>query len=48
MAYSLSNVLIDALTEQSRRRLGALGTRISVPIRASLYKPVYYPDTYNF
>jgi CRP-like cAMP-binding protein len=48
MPYPLSNVLIDALPEQSRRRLVAQGSRISIPIRASLYEPGIPPRYVHF
>jgi CRP-like cAMP-binding protein len=38
LPYPLSNVLIDALPDENRRRLLAQGTRVSVPIRTSLYE----------
>jgi CRP-like cAMP-binding protein len=48
LAYPLSNVLIDALPEQSRRRLLAQGARVPVPIRTSLYEPGEPPQYVHF
>src|ERR1700691_808186 len=39
VVYPLSNVLVDALPEESRRKLLKQVTRINVPIRTSLYEP---------
>lgn len=38
LPYPLSNILIDALPDENRRRLLAQGTRVPVPIRTSLYE----------
>jgi CRP-like cAMP-binding protein len=39
VVYPLSNVLVDALPEESRRKLLKQVTRVNVPIRTSLYEP---------
>ena len=39
MAYPLSNVLMDALPEESRRRPQKQGIRVNVPTRTSLDEP---------
>jgi CRP-like cAMP-binding protein len=38
LPYPLSNILIDALPPENRRRLLAQGIRVAVPIRTSLYE----------
>jgi CRP-like cAMP-binding protein len=48
MPYPLSNILIDAMPEPSRRRLLAQGTRVAVPIRTSLYEPGNPPRYVHF
>jgi hypothetical protein len=39
VAYPLSNVLMDVLPEESRRRLQKQAIRVNVPVRTSLYEP---------
>jgi hypothetical protein len=39
VAYPLSNVLIDALPEDSRKRLLANLKRTPIPVRTSIYEP---------
>jgi CRP-like cAMP-binding protein len=39
VVYPLSNVLVDALPEESRRKLLKQVIRVNVPIRTSLYEP---------
>ncbi|MEA3006420.1 MAG: hypothetical protein QOI94_1689, partial [Acidobacteriaceae bacterium] len=48
MVYPLSNVLVDALPEESRRNLLKLVTRVNVPIRTSLYEPGDSPKFAHF
>ena len=48
MPYPLSNILIDALPEANRQRLLAQGTRVSVPIRTSLYERADPPRYVHF
>lgn len=48
MVYPLSNVLIDALPEESKRKLSSQLTRVNVPIRTSLYEPGDAPKFAHF
>jgi CRP-like cAMP-binding protein len=48
VVYPLSNVLIDALSDESRRKLLKQVTRVSVPIRTSLYEPGDPPKFAHF
>ena len=48
MVYPLSNVLVDALPEKSRRELLRQVTRVNVPIRTSLYEPGDPPKFAHF
>ena len=48
MAYPLSNILIDALPEDSGKRLLAHLKRISVPVRTSIYEPGDIPNYVHF
>ena len=48
MAYPLSNVLLDALPEESRRRLQKQAIRVNVPARTSLYEPGDPPPFAHF
>jgi CRP-like cAMP-binding protein len=48
VAYPLSNVLIDALPEESRRKLLQQVARVNVPIRTSLYEPGDPPKFAHF
>jgi CRP-like cAMP-binding protein len=48
VAYPLSNVLVDALPEESRRKLLKQVTRVNVPIRTSLYEPGDPPKFAHF
>jgi CRP-like cAMP-binding protein len=48
VAYPLSNILIDALPEASRRRLQKETTRVKVPTRTSLYEPGDRPKFAHF
>jgi CRP-like cAMP-binding protein len=48
VVYPLSNVLVDALPEESRRNLLKLVTRVNVPIRTSLYEPGDSPKFAHF
>jgi CRP-like cAMP-binding protein len=46
--YPLTNVLIDALPDESRRKLLKQVTRVNVPIRTSLYEPGDAPKFAHF
>jgi CRP-like cAMP-binding protein len=46
--YPLSNVLIDALPEESRRKLVKQMTRVNLPIGTSLYEPGDPPKFAHF
>lgn len=46
--YPLSNVLLDALPEVSRRKITAQLTRTSVPLRTSMYEPNESPKYAHF
>jgi CRP-like cAMP-binding protein len=46
--YSLSNVLMDALPEESRSKLLSQLSRVNVPIRTSLYEPGEPPKYAHF
>lgn len=48
MSYPLSNILIDAMPELSRRRLLVHGAPVPVPIRTSLYEPGEPPRYVHF
>jgi hypothetical protein len=48
VAYPLSNVLVDALPEESRRKLLKQVTRVNVPTRTSLYEPGDPPKFAHF
>jgi CRP-like cAMP-binding protein len=48
VVYPLSNVLVDALPEESRRKLLKQVTRVNVPIRTSLYEPGDQPKFAHF
>lgn len=48
MPYPLSNVLIDALPEESRRKLVKQMTRVNLPIGTSLYEPGDPPKFAHF
>ncbi len=48
MAYPLSNILIDALPEDSRKRLIRHLQRTPVPVRASIYEPGDTPKYVHF
>src|SRR5579859_1337208 len=48
VVYPLTNVLIDAMPEESRRKLLKQATRINVPIRTSLYEPGDSPQFAHF
>jgi CRP-like cAMP-binding protein len=48
VAYPLSNVLIDALPEESTRKLQKEATRVKVPSRTSLYEPGDRPKFAHF
>jgi CRP-like cAMP-binding protein len=48
VAYPLTNVLIDALPEESRRKLLKQVTRVNIPIRTSLYEPGDPPKFAHF
>ena len=48
MAYPLSNILIDALPEDSRKKLLSQLKRTSVPIRTSIYEPGDMPRYVHF
>jgi hypothetical protein len=48
LTYPLSNVLIDALPEETRRKLLKQVTRVNVPIRTSLYEPGDSPRFAHF
>ncbi len=48
MVYPLTNVLIDALPEESRRKLLKQLRRVNLPIRASLYEPGDPPKFAHF
>jgi CRP-like cAMP-binding protein len=48
VVYPLTNVLIDALPEESRRRLLKQVTRVNVPTRTSLYEPGDAPRFAHF
>jgi CRP-like cAMP-binding protein len=46
--YPLTNVLMDALPEESRLRLLKQATRVNVPVRTSLYEPGEIPKFAHF
>lgn len=48
MIYPLTNVLIDALPEENKRKLLKQVTRVNVPIRTSLYEPGDAPKFAHF
>lgn len=48
MVYPVSNVLIDALPEESKRKLLKQLTRVNVPIETSLYEPGDPPKFAHF
>jgi hypothetical protein len=48
VVYSLTNVLIDALPEESKRKLLKQVFRVNVPIRTSLYEPGDPPKFAHF
>src|ERR1700712_678959 len=48
MPYPLSNILIDALPEESRKRLMSQLKRTPVPVRTSLYEPGDVPKYVHF
>jgi CRP-like cAMP-binding protein len=48
VAYPLSNVLIDALPEESKRRLQKEATQVKVPAGTSLYEPGARPRFAHF
>jgi CRP-like cAMP-binding protein len=48
VAYPLTNVLIDALPEDSGRKLLKQVTRVNVPMRTSLYEPGDSPKFAHF
>jgi CRP-like cAMP-binding protein len=48
VVYPLSNVLVDALPEESRRKLLRQVTRVNVPLRTSLYEPRDPPKFAHF
>ena len=48
MVYPLSNVLVDALPEENRRKLLKQVTRVNVPTRTSLYEPGDPPKFAHF
>jgi CRP-like cAMP-binding protein len=48
LAYPVSNVLIDALPEESRRKLLKQVTRVNLPVRTPLYEPGSPPKFAHF
>jgi CRP-like cAMP-binding protein len=48
VVYPLTSVLIDALPEESRRKLLKQVTRVNIPFRASLYEPGNPPRFAHF
>ena len=48
MVYPLTNVLIDAMPEEARRKLFKQATRVNIPIRTSLYEPGDSPKFAHF
>jgi CRP-like cAMP-binding protein len=48
VAYPLTNVLIDALPEESGRKLLKQVTRVNIPMRTSLYEPGDPPKFAHF
>ncbi len=48
MSYPLTNILIEALPEDTRRRVKAQLTRVAIPIRALLYEPEDLPKYVHF
>ena len=48
MIYPLTNVLMDALPEESKRKLLKQVTRVNVPLRTSLYEPGAAPKFAHF
>jgi CRP-like cAMP-binding protein len=48
MSYPLSNVLLDALPEESRKKILPHLSRVAVPIRTSLYEPGESPKYFHF
>lgn len=48
MVYPLTNVLIDALPEETRRKLLKQATQVNLPVRKSLYEPGDPPKFVHF
>ncbi len=48
MVYPLSNVLIDALPKESKRKLLSQLSRVNVPVRTSPYEPSDSPKYAHF
>jgi CRP-like cAMP-binding protein len=48
LPYPLSNILIDALPDESRKRMLKQLERVSVPVRTSLYEPGQLPKYVHF
>jgi CRP-like cAMP-binding protein len=48
LVYPLTNVSIDALPEESKRKLLKQVSRVNVPIRTSLYEPEDLPKCAHF
>jgi hypothetical protein len=48
VVYPLTSVLIDALPEESRRKLLKQVARVNIPLRASLYEPGNPPRFAHF
>jgi CRP-like cAMP-binding protein len=48
LLYPLSNILISALPEPTRRKLTAQLTRVNLPLRTSLYEPNEPPKYVHF
>jgi CRP-like cAMP-binding protein len=48
VVYPLTNVLIDALPEETKRKLFKQATRVNIPLRASLYEPGDSPKFAHF
>lgn len=48
MSYPLTNILLEALPEDRRRRIKAQLSRVAIPIRTSLYEPEDRPKYLHF
>jgi Crp-like helix-turn-helix domain len=48
MAYPLSNVLVESLSPETRKKLYAQSVKVPLPIRTSLYEPCKTPSHVHF